>query len=98
MTKEKQAAIAAVEAKAAVVADVADSVWGYAELSLQEERSADKYCEALEKEGFTVERGICNISTAFSSTAAIAACFSFVITILPSDRKGHARKCVPLKD
>ena len=68
MTKEKQAAIAAVEEKAAVIADVADSVWGYAELSLQEERSAAKYCEVLEKEGFTVERGICNISTAFSAS------------------------------
>ena len=34
MTKEKQAAIAAVEEKAALVADVADSVWGYAELFL----------------------------------------------------------------
>ena len=58
MTKEKQAAIAAVEEKAAVIADVADSVWGYAELSLQEEKSAAKYCEVLEKEGFTVEKGI----------------------------------------
>ena len=42
MTKEKQAAIAAVEAKAALIADVADSVWSYAELSLQEEKSAAK--------------------------------------------------------
>ena len=68
MTKEKQAAIAAVEEKAAVIADVADSVWGYAELSLQEEKSAAKYCEVLEKEGFTVEKGICNIPTAFSAS------------------------------
>ena len=52
MTLDKQAAIAAVEEKAAVIADVADSVWGYAELSLQEEQSAAKYCEVLEKEGF----------------------------------------------
>ena len=58
MTKEKKASIAAVEEKAAVIADVADSVWGYAELSLQEEKSAAKYCEVLEKEGFTVEKGI----------------------------------------
>ena len=40
MTKEKQASIAAVEEKAAVIADVADSVWSYAEPSLQEEKSA----------------------------------------------------------
>ena len=68
MTKEKQAAIAAVEEKAAVIADVADSVWGYAELSLQEERSAAKYCQVLAREGFTVEKGICGISTAFSAS------------------------------
>ena len=68
MTKEKQAAIAAVEAKAALIADVADSVWSYAELSLQEEKSAAKYCEVLAREGFTVEAGICGIPTAFSAS------------------------------
>ena len=68
MTKEKQAAIAAVEAKAALIADVADSVWSYAELSLQEERSAAKYCQVLEQEGFIVEAGICGIPTAFSAS------------------------------
>ena len=68
MTKEKQAAIAAVETKSALIADVADSVWSYAELSLQEERSAAKYCQVLEQEGFTVEAGICGIPTAFSAS------------------------------
>ena len=68
MITEKQAAIAAVEEKAAVIADVADSVWSYAELSLQEEKSAAKYCEVLEKEGFAVEKGICRIPTAFSAS------------------------------
>ena len=68
MTKEKQAAIAAVDGKTDVIADVADSIWSYAELSLQEEKSAAKYCEVLEKEGFAVEKGICNIPTAFSAS------------------------------
>ena len=68
MTKEKQAAVAAVEAKRDLVAQVADSIWDYAELSLQETRSAALYCEVLEKEGFTVEKGICNIATAFSAS------------------------------
>ena len=68
MPKGKQAAIAAVEAKAALIADVADSVWSYAELSLQEEKSAAKYCEVLAREGFTVEAGICGIPTAFSAS------------------------------
>ena len=67
MTKEKLAAVAAVEAKAPLVAELADAVWDYAELSLQEERSAAKFCEVLESEGFAVEKGICGIDTAFSA-------------------------------
>ena len=68
MTKEKQAAIAAIEEKKELIASVADRIWEYAELSLQEEKSAALYCETLEKEGFTVEKGICNIPTAFSAS------------------------------
>lgn len=68
MTKEKQAAIAAIENKAQLVAHVADRVWEFAELSLQEEQSAALYCEALEKEGFDVERGVCGIATAFAAS------------------------------
>ena len=68
MTKEKQAAISAIEEKAGLVADVADHIWEYAELSLQEEKSAALYCETLEKEGFAVEKGICKIPTAFSAS------------------------------
>lgn len=68
MTKEKQAAVAAIEEKADLVERVADRIWEYAELSLQEEKSAALYCETLEQEGFTVERGICGIPTAFSAS------------------------------
>ena len=64
MTAEKQAAVAAIEKKADLVAQVADEIWSFAELSLQEEQSADLYCRVLEQEGFKVERGICNIPTA----------------------------------
>lgn len=68
MTKEKQAAIRTVEEKAGLVAEVADHIWEYAELSLQEERSAALYCKVLESEGFRVEKGICGIPTAFSAS------------------------------
>ena len=68
MTKEKLAAIAVVEEKAPVAIDVADHIWDYAELSLQEDRSAAYYCEVLEREGFVVEKGICKIPTAFSAS------------------------------
>ena len=68
MNHEKLIAIAAVEEKAPLVREAAEKVWGYAELSLQEERSAALYCEICEKEGFRVERGICGIPTAFSAS------------------------------
>ena len=68
MTGEKRRAVAAIEEKAELIARTADSIWGFAELSLQEERSAALYCKTLEDEGFTVERGACGIPTAFSAS------------------------------
>ena len=65
INQEKMAAVAAVESKADLICDVADQIWEYAELSLQEFRSAALYCEVLEREGFRVKKGICNIDTAF---------------------------------
>lgn len=68
MDTKKQAALAAVENKKELLQQVADSIWAYAELSLQEYRSAALYEQVLEEEGFTVEKGICGIETAFSSS------------------------------
>ena len=68
MMPEKQAALAAIEAKKELVCQVADSVWEYAELSLQEYQSAALYCRILRQEGFAVEEGICGIETAFSAS------------------------------
>lgn len=67
MIQEKKNAIEFIDAKADLICSVADQIWDYAELSLQEEKSAKLYCEVLEKEGFRVEKGICNIATAFSA-------------------------------
>lgn len=68
VTGEKAAAIAAIEKKADIITEVADRIWDYAELSLQEVKSASLYCEVLAREGFAVERGICGIDTAFSAS------------------------------
>ena len=68
MEQNKQAAIAAIEAKSDTVFRVSDAVWEYAELSLQEEKSAACYSEVLKAEGFQVESGICGIPTAFSAS------------------------------
>ncbi len=68
MNRQKQAALAAIEEKKQLVAGVADQIWEYAELSLQEVQSAALYVRVLRQEGFAVEEGICGIPTAFSAT------------------------------
>ncbi len=68
MNGQKQAALAAIEEKKQLVAGVADQIWEYAELSLQEVQSAVLYVRVLRQEGFAVEEGICGIPTAFSAS------------------------------
>ena len=68
MTAEKQSALQTIEDKRDLITGIADKIWEFAELSLQEFKSAAAYCEALEKEGFEVERGTCNIETAFAAS------------------------------
>ena len=68
MNHEKKTALEAVQKKENLIREVAGSIWGFAELSLQEERSAALYCNVLEQQGFRVERGVCGISTAFSAS------------------------------
>lgn len=68
MNEEKLAAAAAIGKKSYLISEVADRIWDYAELSLQEEQSARLYCEVLEAEGFWVEKGIAGIDTAFAAS------------------------------
>ncbi len=68
MDTNKKNAIAYIDSRKDLVADVADQIWGFAELSLEEYQSAALYCEVLEKEGFAVEKGISGIETAFSAS------------------------------
>jgi len=53
------------DSKAELIGDIADKIWEFAELSLQEYKSADLYCKVLEDEGFVVTRNLCDISTSF---------------------------------
>ena len=52
MTLNKQLALDAIEKEQNTILHVADEIWDYAELSLQEFRSAKLYCEVLKQEGF----------------------------------------------
>ena len=68
MTLNKQPALDAIEKEQNTILHVADEIWDYAELSLQEFRSAKLYCEVLKQEGFRVEEGVCGIATAFAAS------------------------------
>ena len=68
MEKLKQSALDAIENNKDLIASVADQIWEYAELSLQETQSAALYCKVLKEQGFAVEEGICGIPTAFAAS------------------------------
>ena len=63
--ENKQAALAAIDRYADRICRLSDAIWDFAELSLQEHRSAELYCAELEQLGFAVERGVAGIDTAF---------------------------------
>jgi len=44
---------------------ISDAIWSYAELGMQEFKSSELLASTLEAEGFTVERGVAGMPTAF---------------------------------
>ena len=52
MNEAKKAALAAIDEKKDLIAQVADAVWDYAELSMQEVKSAALFVKVLKAEGF----------------------------------------------
>ncbi len=57
-----------IAAKADEAVRLASEIWGFAELPYCEVRSAAALQEALEKQGFTIEKNIAQIPTAFTAT------------------------------
>lgn len=57
----------AVARKAGKFQDLADKIWDFAELGFTETRSSKALTKALEEEGFTIERGIAGMPTAFAA-------------------------------
>ena len=53
-----------VDEKADLIRSVSDGIWDHAETAFGEYESMDILSGALEKEGFTVTRGLCGIPTA----------------------------------
>ena len=54
-----------VDARKDMTRDVSRQIWEWAEVGYQETQSAELLASTLEKEGFTVERGVAGIPTAF---------------------------------
>ena len=51
-----------------ILAEINDAIWSYAELGLEEYNTANLLVNYLEKEGFTVEKGVAGMPTAFVAT------------------------------
>ncbi|MCK2244479.1 MULTISPECIES: amidohydrolase [unclassified Crossiella] len=64
----KQAALAWVDGNAAAITGLSDAVWEFAELSLQEWRSAQAIAELLRRNGFRIEWGTGGFPAAFTAT------------------------------
>ncbi|TDJ73526.1 MAG: amidohydrolase [Planctomycetota bacterium] len=64
-TEPKRTAAAAVDARAETLVDASRRIWELAELALKEHRSSELLAALLEQEGFTVERGVSDMPTAF---------------------------------
>ncbi len=56
---------ALLEGKKQEILQASDTIWEYAELSREETKSSELLISILEKAGFTVERNICGVETAF---------------------------------
>jgi len=62
---EKATALAAVEGMRDELLEMSMELWDFSELALMESRSAEYLANVLEGEGFTVERGVAGMPTAF---------------------------------
>ncbi len=66
--KLKQEVALSVEQNAKLGQDINDMLFSFSELGFQEEESAKYLTTLLEKEGFTIQRGIANMPTAWIAT------------------------------
>lgn len=54
-----------IEAKREMLLNISDTIWEYAETRFEEYKSSDLLCKVLTEEGFTVEKGLADMETAF---------------------------------
>lgn len=69
VAKLKQEAAQAIDANANRLARLSDAIYSYAEVGFQEYDTVKLVTAELEKNGFTVQRGVADMPTAFKATA-----------------------------
>lgn len=68
MSSNKQAVMASVKKHEKKLIELSDKIWANAELAFQETKSAKLLADYAEQNGFTVERGVAGMPTAFVAT------------------------------
>lgn len=68
MTANKKAIITSVEKHEKALIDISDQIWALAETAFEETQSAKILADYAEKQGFTVDRGVAGMPTAFVAT------------------------------
>ncbi|MDR3588238.1 MAG: M20 family metallopeptidase [Negativicutes bacterium] len=85
-----------IDSKRDLFLKVSDTIWDYSETRFQEVRSAELLCTVLEAEGFTVQRGVAGLATAFvasfgSGTPVVAVLGEYDALSGLSQKSGVAR-------
>ncbi len=65
MSQEKQSALSAADALSSEITRMSETLWDYSETAMLEYQSAKFLADLLEADGFTVERGVADMPTAF---------------------------------
>jgi len=68
LTKNKEAIIASVEKRKENLIKISDDIWSLAETAFEENQSSKILSDYAEQQGFTVERGVAGMPTAFVAT------------------------------
>jgi len=68
MSKNKKAILASVEKHEKALIEISDNIWALAETAFEETQSSKILSDYAEKQGFTVERGVAGMPTAFVAT------------------------------
>ncbi|MEB8328814.1 amidohydrolase [Flavobacteriaceae bacterium KMM 6897] len=97
MNSNKKAIIASVERHEEALIKISDSIWALAETAFEEQKSSKILADYAEKNGFTVERGVAGMPTAFVATYGSG---SPVISVLGEfdALPGISQKAQPIKD